>query len=126
MAATIKGTTVVWSVGGLACTAIATGIEQSFERSISSNQKEILGDAGDCVTKVYSNTKADLSIELIPAARAVFPAIGTICTVSGGNDMVGQHSGKYILVGGSQSSTVDGETTYSFDLEQYSQTNLGA
>ena len=75
MAATIKGTTVVWSVGGLACSGLVTGIEQSFERSTSSNQKEILGDAGDCVTKVYSNTKADVSIELIPAARAAFPAI---------------------------------------------------
>jgi len=126
MAAVIKGTTVVWSVNGLACTGLVTGIEQSFERSTSSNQKEILGDAGDCVTKVYSNAKADLSIELIPAARAAFPTIGTVCTVSGGNDMIGQHSGKYILVGGSQSSSSDGETSYSFDLEQYVQTNLGA
>jgi len=126
MAAVIKGTTVVWSVGGLACSALVTGIEQSFERSASSNQKEILGDAGDCVTKVYSNSKADLSIELIPAARAAFPAIGTVCTVTGGTDMAGAHSGKYILESGSQSSTVDGETSYSFQLSQYATTNLGA
>jgi hypothetical protein len=126
MAATIKGTTVVWSVNGLACSGLVSGVEQSFERSASASQKEILGDGGDCVTKVYSNAKADLSIELIPAARAAFPSIGTVCTVSGGTDMIGQHAGKYILVGGSQSSSSDGETSYSFDLEQYITTNLGA
>jgi hypothetical protein len=126
MSATIKGTTVVWSVNSLACTGLISGIETSFSRSSSSSQKEILGDGGECVTKVYSNAKADLTIEVVPAARALFPAIGTTCTVSGGTDMVGSHAGKYLLVGGSQSSSSDGEALYSFDLEQYTATNLTA
>ena len=126
MAATIKGSTVVWSVNSLACSGLIAGIEQSFSRSASSSQKEIIGDGGDCITKIYTNAKADLSIEVVPTSRAVFPAIGTVCTVSGGTDMVGGHSGKYILTGGSQESSSDGEARYSFDLEQYTATNLGA
>ena len=123
-----EGTTVVWSVDGISCTGITAGIEQSFSRSASSAQKEILGDGGECKTKVYHNAKADLSIEVVPAARAIFPAIGTNCTVSGTAkpDMIGSHSGKYILTGGSQESTVDGETRYTFELEQYTATDLTA
>ena len=127
MAAVIKGTTVIWSVDGITVTGLLAGIEQSFSRSASSSQKEIIGDAGDCVTKVYSNAKADLSIEVIPAARAAFPAIGTVVTIGGSKpDMVGFHSGKYILTGGSQESSSESETRYNFELEQYSTTNLGA
>ena len=126
MAAVIKGTTVIWSVDGITVTGLLAGIEQNFSRSASSSQKEIIGDGGDCITKIYTNAKADLSIEVVPTSRAVFPAIGTVCTVSGGTDMVGGHSGKYILTGGSQESSSDGEARYSFDLEQYTATNLGA
>jgi len=118
--ASIKGTTVIWSVDGITCTGILAGIEQSFSRSVSSSQKEILGDSGDCVTKVYSNSKADLSIEVIPAARAAFPAIGTTVTITSAQaDIKGAHAGKYILTGGSQESSVDSETRYNFECEQY-------
>ena len=113
---------------GITVTGLLAGIEQNFSRSVSSAQKEILGDGGECMTKVYHNSKADLSITVIPAARAAFPAIGTVVTIGGTSkaDMIGNHSGKYILTGGSQESTVDGETTYVFEVEQYATTNLGA
>lgn len=126
MSAQIKGTTVIWSVDGITCSGIGTFIGQSFSRSASSAQKEILGAAGDCVTKVYSNAKADLSVEVVPAARAIFPAIGTAITIGGTGkaDMIGAHTGKYILAGGSQESTVDGETRYTFELEQYIANNI--
>jgi hypothetical protein len=41
--------------------------------------------------KVYSNAKADLTIEVIPAARAAFPAIGTTVqiTSTGTDDIKG-------------------------------------
>jgi hypothetical protein len=125
MAAVIKGTTVIWSVDGIVVTGILAGIEQSFSRSVSGAQKEIMGDAGECVTKVYSNAKADLSIEVVPAARAAFPVIGTTVTITSAQaDIKGAHSGKYVLTGGSQESTVDGETRYTFEAEQYIATAL--
>ena len=114
---------------GITCSGIVgSGIEQSFSRSVSGSQKEILGDDGECQTKIYSNAKADLSIEVIPTTRAAFPNIGTVCTVTGSSkpDIIGLHLGKYILTGGGQESTVDGESRYSFELEQYLSTNLGA
>lgn len=87
-----------------------------------------MGDDGECQTKIYSNAKADLTIEVIPTARAAFPAIGTVCTISGTSkdDIKGSHGGKYILTGGSQESTVDGESRYNFELEQYLDVNIGA
>ena len=124
-----KGTTVVWSVDGITCTGIVgSGIEQSFSRSISSSQKEIIGDDGECLTKIYSNSKADLSIEVIPTSRAALPNVGTVCTVSGTgkDDIKGAHAGKYILTGCSAESSSDSETRYSFELEQYLSNNLGA
>ena len=124
-----KGTTVIWSVDGISCSGIVgSGIEQSFSRSASSAQKEIMGDDGECKTKIYHNAKADLTIEVVPTTRAAFPAIGTTCTVSGTNkaDMVGAHSGKYVLTGGSSESTVDGETRYTFEMEQYIATNISS
>lgn len=124
MAEIQKGSTVVWSVDGLASTGIVgAGIEQSFSRTVSSNQKEIIGDGGECVTDILSNVKAELTIEVIPTARAVFPTLGTLCTVTG-TDMVGAHVGKYYLVGGSQESTADGESRYTFELRQYLATDL--
>tara|TARA_B100000575_G_C22939413_1_gene543866 strand:+ start:109 stop:267 length:159 start_codon:yes stop_codon:yes gene_type:complete len=42
-----KGTTVIWSVDGITTSGtgiVGSGIEQSFSRSVSSAQKEIMGD----------------------------------------------------------------------------------
>ena len=124
MAAVQKGTAVIWSVNGVTCTGIVgSGIEQSFSRSLSSASKEIIGDGGDCQTKVFTNAKADLTVEVIPT-RAAMPAVGTTITVGSATDLAGSHSGKYMLTGGSQESTVDGETRYTFEAEQYIATAL--
>ena len=121
MAAVQKGTAVIWSVNGITCSGIVGGgIEQSFSRSLSSASKEIIGDGGDCVTKVFTNAKADLSVEVIATARAVMPAVGTLITVGSAADLgSGIHTGKYMLTGGSAESSVDGETRYTFEAEQY-------
>ena len=125
MAAVQKGTAVIWSVNGVTCGGIVgAGIEQSFSRSLSSASKEIIGDGGDCQTKVFTNAKADLTVEVIPTARAAMPAVGTTITVGSATDLAGSHSGKYMLTGGSQESTVDGETRYTFEAEQYIATAL--
>jgi hypothetical protein len=125
MAAVQKGTAVIWSVNGITCGGIVgSGIEQSFSRSLSSASKEIIGDGGDCQTKVFTNAKADLSVEVIPTTRAVMPAVGTTITVGSATDLAGAHSGKYMFTGGSQESTVDGETRYTFEAEQYIATAL--
>ena len=47
-------------------------IEQSFSRSVSSAQKEIMGDDGECQTLILHSAKADLTIEVIPTSRADF------------------------------------------------------
>ena len=47
-----KGTSVIWSVDGITATGILAGIEQSFSRSVSSAQKEIMGDDGECKTLI--------------------------------------------------------------------------
>ena len=126
MAAVQKGTAVIWSVNGITCGGIVgSGIEQSFSRSLSSASKEIIGDGGDCQTKVFTNAKADLSVEVIPTTRAVMPAVGTTITVGSAVDFgSGIHGGKYMLTGGSAESTVDGETRYTFEAEQYIATAL--
>lgn len=117
---------MIWSVNGLTAVAVAataTNIEQSFSKSNSSDTKEILGDDGECKAKVYFNESADLNIEVIPASRAAFPAKGTTVTVVG-TDMAGYHSGSWYLTGGSQDSTIDSETRYTFNLKQYKATNI--
>ena len=79
-----KGTSVIWSVDGITATGIlGSGIEQSFSRSISSAQKEIMGDDGECQTLILHNAKADLTVEVIPTSRAAFPALGAMVTVGG-------------------------------------------
>tara|TARA_Y100001954_G_C15440044_1_gene421099 strand:- start:153 stop:425 length:273 start_codon:yes stop_codon:yes gene_type:complete len=81
-----KGTTVIWSVDGITASGtgiVGSGIEQSFSRSVSSAQKEIMGDDGECQTLILHNAKADLTIEVIPTSRAAFPALGALVTVGG-------------------------------------------
>ena len=126
-----KGTTVIWSVDGITTSGtgiVGSGIEQSFSRSVSSAQKEIMGDDGECQTLILHNAKADLTIEVIPTSRAAFPALGAMVTVGGTSkaDMIGAHSGKYTLIGGSQESSVDGESRYTFELTQYIATNISS
>ena len=126
-----KGTTVIWSVDGITASGtgiVGSGIEQSFSRSVSSAQKEIMGDDGECQTLILHNAKADLTIEVIPTSRAAFPALGAMVTVGGTSkaDMIGAHSGKYTLIGGSQESSVDGESRYTFELTQYIATNISS
>ena len=126
-----KGTTVIWSVDGITASGtgiVGSGIEQSFSRSVSSAQKEIMGDDGECQTLILHNAKADLTIEVIPTSRAAFPALGAMVTVGGTSkaDMIGAHTGKYTLIGGSQESSVDGETRYTFELTQYIATNISS
>ena len=126
-----KGTTVIWSVDGITTSGtgiVGSGIEQSFSRSVSSAQKEIMGDDGECQTLILHNAKADLTIEVIPTSRAAFPALGAMVTVGGTSkaDMIGAHTGKYTLIGGSQESSVDGETRYTFELTQYISTNISS
>ena len=126
-----KGTTVIWSVDGITASGtgiVGSGIEQSFSRSVSSAQKEIMGDDGECQTLILHNAKADLTIEVIPTSRAAFPALGAMVTVGGTSkaDMIGAHTGKYTLIGGSQESSVDGETRYTFELTQYISTNISS
>ena len=126
-----KGTPVIWSVDGITTSGagiVGSGIEQSFSRSVSSAQKEIMGDDGECQTLILHNAKADLTIEVIPTSRAAFPALGAMVTVGGTSkaDMIGAHTGKYTLIGGSQESSVDGETRYTFELTQYIATNISS
>ena len=60
-----KGTTVIWSVDGITTSGtgiVGSGIEQSFSRSVSSAQKEIMGDDGECQTlNLRGNLSGDLS-----------------------------------------------------------------
>ena len=62
---------------------VGSDIEQSFSRSVSSAQKEIMGDDGECQTLILHNAKADLMIEVIPTSRASFPALGPMVTIGG-------------------------------------------
>ena len=81
-----KGTTVVWSVDGITTSGtgiVGSGIEQSFSRSVSLAQKEIMGDDGECHTLILHNSKTDFTIEVIPTSRAAFPALGAMVTVGG-------------------------------------------
>ena len=79
-----EGTTVIWPVDVITATGIVgSGIEQSFSRSVSSAQKEIMGDDGECKTLILHNAKADLTVEVIPTSRAAFAALGAMATIGG-------------------------------------------
>lgn len=90
-----------------------------MSKTTESNSKTVTGVAGETVTDVLYNTRHALSFELIPTARAAFPAIGTVVYAPNATDMKGKTSRKYVLTGGSQNSTVDGETRYTFECESY-------
>jgi len=79
-----KGTSVIWSVDGITATGIVeSGIQQSFSRSISSAQKEIMGDDGECKTLILHSAKAEFTVEVIPTSRTAFAALGVMATISG-------------------------------------------
>ena len=126
--ATLHGSTIIWSTanlstpltGSVSGSAVAAGVLQGMSKTTENNSKTVTGANGETVTDVLYNTRHTLSFEVVPTSRSAFPAIGTILYAPNVNDMKGPHtSRKYILTGGSQNSTVDGETRYSFECEAY-------
>jgi len=126
--ATLHGSTIIWSTtslstpstGSVSGSAVAAGVLQGMSKTTENNSKTVTGANGETVTDVLYNTRHTLSFEVVPTGRSAFPAIGTIIYAPNANDMKGPHtSRKYILTGGSQNSTVDGETRYSFECEAY-------
>jgi hypothetical protein len=126
--ATLHGSTIIWSTasldtpttGSVSGSAVAAGILQSMSKSVENNSKTVAGANGETVTDVLFNTRHSMTFEVVPTARAAFPAIGSIVYAPNATDMKGPHSSrKWIVTGGSQNSTVDGETRYSFECEAY-------
>ena len=71
---------------------------------------------------------AKVKLPTLEVAKVKLPALGAMVTVggTGKGDMIGAHGGKYTLIGGSQESSVDGETRYTFELTQYIATNISS
>jgi hypothetical protein len=126
--ATPHGSTIIWSTASLAIpttgstggSAVVAGVLRSMSKSTESNSKTVVGANGETVTDVLYNTRHALSFEVVPtSSRVAFPAIGTVLYAPNAADMKGKTNRKYILTGGTQSSTVDGEAVYNFECESY-------
>jgi hypothetical protein len=132
MAADIKGTAVVWSVGTVTCAGLGTFMTQStsFERSAS--KVDIKSTNGTVQTQVFSGFMRRFSMNIIPSASSItnalaasetcIPKPGTSLTIvddlstiidakpGGANDL-------YNVISVRQSRTVEGALSVDVELE---------
>lgn len=135
MASVQKGITgfgVVWSLGTtITATGIGTNQLQSVDYGLESDVKELKG--ADAATKciIFSDTKENMTIEVIPSgatialakAANVIPAIGADVTIVDADDaeIAGSPGAttRWHFLSGTKRKTVDGEVRLTFVLRRY-------
>lgn len=136
MSATIKGTGVLWSMGGITFTAgIVTSTNASMPQSLSftrgSEKTEIKDNGGTIKTQVFHGFKKTLSITVVPSGSSItnanssmdahMPVPGTTITVA---DAAGTLiDASYNLISARQNRSVDGVGTIDLELEQGDESN---
>lgn len=136
MSATIKGTGVVWSMGGITFTAgIVTSSNGSLPQSLSftrgSEKTEIKDNGGTIKTQVFHGFKKSLSITVVPSGSSVsasnssmdahMPVPGTTITVADASGTLIDAS--YNLISARQNRSVDGVGTIDLEMEQGDESN---
>lgn len=132
MAADIKGTAVVWSIGGVTFTAgIVSATNASMPQSVryqrTAENTKIKDTGGDIKTIVYHGFMKTVSITVVPShATAIASAVtskeahliapGTKVTIADaqGSTQIEQN---WIVVSCSEQRTVDGVCTVDLELE---------
>ena len=131
MAAIIKGTGVVWSVGAIVFTAgIVSGTNAAYTQSArmarTSEKTEVKDNGGVIKAVAFHGFKKTLSLTVVPAhattlAGAVTsldawnPPPGTLVTLT--DDQGTLLDDNYNVISSSQSRTVDGVVTVDLELE---------
>jgi len=130
MAAAIKGTGVVWSVGAIVFTAgivraATDGYPQTVSFSRASEKVEVKDNGGTIKAGIFSAFKKTATITVVPAGSTVanartsadtyMPATGT--TVSLTDDSGTILDGTYNLISSRANRTVDGVETIDLELE---------
>lgn len=133
MAALIKGTGVVWSIGDVAFagtgTVIASASNPSLPQSLrltkGSEKTNIKNTSGDVVTSVYHGFKKTLAITVIPSATTIAAAVASKeahLVAPGGKLGITDGSGStsieqnWIIVSSKENRTVDGAVTIDLEL----------
>lgn len=135
MSATIKGTAVVWGVGGVTFTAgiTSTSMVQSLTFERASELAEIKDTTGEIKTMIFHGGIKKLNVTVVPtgssianavtAKEAYLPAPGTLITVADasqnapeGENLIEQN---WIAVSATENRTVDGVVTIDLELENY-------
>jgi hypothetical protein len=138
MAADIKGTAIVWAMGGVTFTAgIVSGtnasMPQSLRHSRSAENTKIKDTAGDVKTIVYHGPMKSISISVVPSASSIAAAvtskeahiiaIGTKVTVADASGTCAIE-GNWIVSGVTENRSVDGVVTIDLELENSSADDL--
>ena len=118
--------------GGSEFDSTNDGKVQSNTYTREADEQEIRDADGEVVNLTIYNKRSTLDIEVIPVGDTlataktanVSPDYGQLVTISDPNSahtqIVGLHSGKYICVGSTQTSSNTGEVRISMSLRQYS------
>jgi len=131
MAADIKGTAIVWSIGGVTFTAGIVSasnpsMPQSLQFSLTSENTKIKDNGGDIKTSVYHGFMKSLNMTVIPSAASIAAAVtskeahllapGTKVTVAdaSGTTLIEQN---WIVNKSTENRTIDGAVTVDLELE---------
>jgi len=138
MAADIKGTAVVWSMGGVTFTAgIVSASNPSMPQSLryarTSENTKIKDNGGDIKTIVYHGGLKTVSITVVPSSTTIAAAVtskeahiiapGTKVTIADASGATGIEA-NWIVVSCTENRTVDGNVTVDIELENAAQEDL--
>ena len=138
MAADIKGTAVVWSVGGVTFTAgIVSATNPSLPQSLryqrGAENTKIKDVGGEIVTIVYHGGLKTLSMTVIPSAASIAAAVtskeahvlapGTKITIADASGATAIET-NWIIMSSTENRTVDGVVTVDLELENSATTDL--
>lgn len=140
MAAVIKGTGVVWSVGDITFTAGITATSgtdhftqsATFERT--SDVARIKSSEGTIKTMVFSGGVKSMRVTVVPAGSSVanavasgrefVPAPGTTITLTDSNGGLVGTATNWNLISSTQNRTVDGTMTIDLVLENSDEADI--
>ena len=135
MAAVIKGTGVVWSVGEITfaaggvitATAGTDHLTQSATFERTSEVARIKDTGGTVKTVVFSGNMKTLRITVVPAGSSItnaiasgrefMPALGGLVKVTDSNGSLASTETNYYVLNATQNRTVDGTMTIDLVLE---------
>lgn len=138
MAADIKGTAVVWSMGGITFTAgivsaTSPSLPQSMKYSRNAENAKIKDVGGDIVTMILHGGTKTLSINVIPSSTSIAAAFtskeahviapGTKVTIADASGAAAIET-NWIVTSSAENRSVDGVVTVDLELENAAQADI--